>query len=90
MKYRHSFHAGNFADVHKHAVLVALLQALERNRWLSASLGKNGRQYVRDNYDWRNVGRKYHDLLTQLKNNHTGGEAPAAPSWRRRRSARGS
>jgi 23S rRNA (adenine2030-N6)-methyltransferase len=30
MKYRHSFHAGNFADVHKHAVLVALLQALER------------------------------------------------------------
>jgi 23S rRNA (adenine2030-N6)-methyltransferase len=30
MKYRHSFHAGNFADVHKHAVLVALFQALER------------------------------------------------------------
>ena len=30
MKYRHSFHAGNFADVHKHVPLVALLQALAR------------------------------------------------------------
>lgn len=28
--YRHAFHAGNFADVHKHAVLVALLYALMR------------------------------------------------------------
>jgi 23S rRNA (adenine2030-N6)-methyltransferase len=30
MKYRHSFHAGNFADVHKHATLLALLAALKR------------------------------------------------------------
>lgn len=30
MKYRHSFHAGNFADVHKHVTLVALLQAMQR------------------------------------------------------------
>ncbi len=29
-KYRHGFHAGNFADVHKHVTLTALLQALER------------------------------------------------------------
>lgn len=28
--YRHAFHAGNFADVHKHAVLVQLLLALGR------------------------------------------------------------
>jgi len=25
MNYRHAFHAGNFADVHKHSVLVRLL-----------------------------------------------------------------
>jgi 23S rRNA (adenine2030-N6)-methyltransferase len=25
MKYRHAFHAGNFADVHKHVTLLALL-----------------------------------------------------------------
>jgi 23S rRNA (adenine2030-N6)-methyltransferase len=30
MKYRHSFHAGNFADVHKHVTLIALIGALER------------------------------------------------------------
>jgi 23S rRNA (adenine2030-N6)-methyltransferase len=32
LNYRHAFHAGNFADVLKHAVLVALLEALARKR----------------------------------------------------------
>jgi 23S rRNA (adenine2030-N6)-methyltransferase len=30
MNYRHAFHAGNFADVHKHTILVALLDRLTR------------------------------------------------------------
>lgn len=30
MKYRHTFHAGGFADVHKHVTLLALLAALKR------------------------------------------------------------
>jgi 23S rRNA (adenine2030-N6)-methyltransferase len=30
MNYRHAFHAGNFADVHKHLVLIALLERLKR------------------------------------------------------------
>lgn len=30
MKYRHVFHAGNFADLHKHLVWLALLQAMQR------------------------------------------------------------
>lgn len=30
MKYRHSYHAGNFADVHKHVTLLALVAALQR------------------------------------------------------------
>jgi 23S rRNA (adenine2030-N6)-methyltransferase len=30
MQYRHSFHAGSFADVHKHVTLLALLAALQR------------------------------------------------------------
>jgi 23S rRNA (adenine2030-N6)-methyltransferase len=30
MKYRHSFHAGNFADVHKHVTLLALLRSLQK------------------------------------------------------------
>src|SRR5688500_18238960 len=30
MNYRHAFHAGNFATVHKHLVLVALIERLKR------------------------------------------------------------
>jgi 23S rRNA (adenine2030-N6)-methyltransferase len=30
VKYRHSFHAGNFADVHKHTTLLALIASLQR------------------------------------------------------------
>jgi 23S rRNA (adenine2030-N6)-methyltransferase len=30
MQYRHSFHAGNFADVHKHVALLALIASLQR------------------------------------------------------------
>jgi 23S rRNA (adenine2030-N6)-methyltransferase len=30
MKYRHSFHAGNFADLHKHVTLLAVLRTLQK------------------------------------------------------------
>ncbi|MGC4029384.1 MAG: 23S rRNA (adenine(2030)-N(6))-methyltransferase RlmJ [Steroidobacteraceae bacterium] len=30
MQYRHSFHAGNFADVHKHIALLALIASLQK------------------------------------------------------------
>ncbi len=30
VKYRHCFHAGNFADVHKHVALLALVRAMQR------------------------------------------------------------
>jgi 23S rRNA (adenine2030-N6)-methyltransferase len=30
VKYRHSFHAGNFADVHKHVALLAMIASLQR------------------------------------------------------------
>src|SRR5688500_335379 len=30
MKYRHQYHAGNFADVHKHVLLLEILPALTR------------------------------------------------------------
>jgi 23S rRNA (adenine2030-N6)-methyltransferase len=30
MQYRHSFHAGNFADVHKHIALLQLVTALQK------------------------------------------------------------
>jgi 23S rRNA (adenine2030-N6)-methyltransferase len=30
LSYRHGFHAGNFADVHKHIILTAIVQSLQR------------------------------------------------------------
>ena len=32
LSYRHGFHAGNFADVFKHFILVYLLQELKKNK----------------------------------------------------------
>ncbi len=49
MNYRHAFHAGNHADVLKHLVLVALLQALQR---------KPGALFVLDTH----AGRGEYDL----------------------------
>ena len=37
MKYRHSFHAGNFADVHKHVALLALIARCRRRTRASST-----------------------------------------------------
>jgi len=46
MKYRHSFHAGNFADVHKHVTLLGLLTALKKKDkgflYLDTHAGRGG------------------------------------------------
>jgi glycosyltransferase involved in cell wall biosynthesis len=57
------------------AEFVETLRALEFNRWVAGLLGKNGRQYFRDNYDWPVVVRKYLDMLQRLA------AAPGAPSF---------
>jgi glycosyltransferase involved in cell wall biosynthesis len=64
-----------------------MLQALEQNRWLNASLGKSGRQYVRDNYDWRIIERKYREMLVQLQKDSGQTGMRPIPGWiaRRRR-----
>ena len=62
-----------------------MLDAIEQNRWLSASLGKNGRQYFRDNYDWRIVERKYHEMLVQLQKAPPGHAMAPMPGWSTRR-----
>ncbi len=67
---------------------VESLRALEHNRWIAGSLGRNGRQYYRDNYDWPVIERKYLDMMTLLSTR----EAPAAPfeplpGWMDRRKA---
>jgi glycosyltransferase involved in cell wall biosynthesis len=67
------------------AEFVGMLQALEQNRWLNASLGRTGRQYARDNFDWRVVGRKYHDMLIELQKRPRSVEMDPIPGWLARR-----
>ena len=64
---------------------VETLRALEFNTWIAGSLGKNGRQYYRDHYDWPVVERKYLEMFDRLTKD---GPAPAAdplPGWFDRR-----
>jgi len=62
-----------------------MLQAIEQNRWLSSSLGKSGRQYFRDHFDWRVVERKYHELLVQLQKATPRTTIEPIPGWSGRR-----
>ncbi len=48
------------------AEFVETLRAIEHNHWLAGSLGKNGRQYYRDHYDWPVIERKYLDMIERL------------------------
>jgi 23S rRNA (adenine2030-N6)-methyltransferase len=52
MNYRHAFHAGNFADVHKHVVLLALLAHLHRKPKAIVYLDTHA---GRGHYDLRSV-----------------------------------
>lgn len=52
LSYQHIYHAGNFADVHKHAILVELLKALK---------AKNPRLAVLDTH----AGRGLYDLASE-------------------------
>jgi len=78
--------AGLYYD--SEAEFVETLRAIEFNKWIAGSLGKNGRQYYRDHYDWPVIERKYLAMFQQLA------EAPQAgssfeptPGWMERRRA---
>ena len=47
------------------------LRAIEQNRWLSGTLGRNGLRFFRDNYDWPVIERKYLDMLGRLSRDST-------------------
>jgi glycosyltransferase involved in cell wall biosynthesis len=56
--------AGLYYD--NQAEFVESLRAIEHNKWVAGSLGKNGRQYYRDYYDWPVIERKYLDMIDRL------------------------
>ena len=77
---------------------VETLRAIEFNRWIAGSLGKNGRQFFRDHYDWPVIERKYLDMLRTPRRRDRRGAIRAAarldgtpqgnlPAGRRRSSA---
>lgn len=63
------------------------LYSLETNRWLSATLGRNGRQFFRTHYDWPVIERKYLDMFDRLTKSAAQPKIEALPGWfaRRRR-----
>jgi hypothetical protein len=61
------------------------LSAIERNRWLSASLGRNGRQFYREQYDWPVIERKYLDMFERLSKESTPRSVDPLPGWMERR-----
>ena len=66
---------------------VETLRALESNRWLAGALGRNGRQFFRDVYDWPVIERKYLDLFERLKKEAPSRAMEPLPGWLARRRA---
>ena len=63
----------------------ATLRALEQNRWLAGALGRNGRQFYRDNYDWPVIERKYLDMFARLSRDPQAPSIAPVPGWFDRR-----
>ncbi len=64
---------------------VGTLEAIEQNRWLSGTLGRNGRQFFRDQYDWPVIERKYLDMFERLKKEPPVAASDPLPGWFDRR-----
>jgi glycosyltransferase involved in cell wall biosynthesis len=64
---------------------IGMLEALEQNRWLAGSLGRNGRQFFKDQYDWPVIERKYLDMFARLKAEPPRPAADPLPGWFDRR-----
>ena len=65
---------------------VATLRAIEQNRWLAGALGRNGRGFYRDHYDWPVIERKYLDMLQRLTKEAPSRGVEPLPGWFARRS----
>jgi glycosyltransferase involved in cell wall biosynthesis len=68
-----------------YAEFLETLRAIERNRWLSTALGRNGRQFFRDHYAWPVIERKYLDMFDRLSHEPPGRPMDPLPGWLERR-----
>ncbi|HMF94019.1 MAG TPA: glycosyltransferase family 4 protein [Vicinamibacterales bacterium] len=67
------------------AEFIGTLEALEQHRWLAGSLGRNGRQFFKDQYDWPVIERKYLDMFARLKKEPPRAAPDPLPGWLDRR-----
>jgi len=67
------------------AEFLETLRAIEQNRWLSTTLGQNGRQFFREHYDWPVIERKYLDMFARLSRETAGNRLDPLPGWLARR-----
>src|SRR5262249_5488894 len=61
------------------------LRAIEQNRWLNTALGRNGRHFFREHYDWPVIERKYLTMLAQLAHRPAANAMEPLPGWTERR-----
>jgi glycosyltransferase involved in cell wall biosynthesis len=61
------------------------LKAIEQNRWLGGTLGRNGRQFFREHYDWPVIERKYLDMFDRLRHAPAARAIEPLPGWLDRR-----
>jgi glycosyltransferase involved in cell wall biosynthesis len=64
---------------------VGALEAIEQNRWLAGTLGRNGRQFFREQYDWPVIERKYLEMFDRLKKETPAPSTDPLPGWFDRR-----
>jgi glycosyltransferase involved in cell wall biosynthesis len=64
---------------------LAMIQLLEKNRVLGATLGENGRTFFREHYEWPVIERKYLDVFERLKREPARGTLEPLPPWLSRR-----
>ena len=67
------------------AEFVGTLQAVEQHRWVSGALGRNGRQFFRDHYDWPIIEGKYLDMFDRLGKESAVQTMRPLPGWFERR-----
>lgn len=61
------------------------LRAIEHNKWLSGALGRNGRRFFREHYDWSVIERKYLDMFARLSREQATRAMEPLPGWVERR-----
>ncbi len=64
---------------------MAALDAIVGNRWLHGVLGRNGRDFYREHYDWPVIERKYLGMLDRLSKEPRPPGMEPLPGWLERR-----